>query len=44
MTTAPDAVTRSNIVALLVNHRQFYQIDRASLAGKRVLDTRGMWA
>jgi UDP-N-acetyl-D-mannosaminuronic acid dehydrogenase len=44
MTTAPDAVARSNIVALLVNHRQFYQIDRASLAGKRVVDTRGMWA
>jgi UDP-N-acetyl-D-mannosaminuronic acid dehydrogenase len=44
MTSAPDAVARSNIVALLVNHRQFYQIDRESLAGKKVVDTRGMWA
>jgi UDP-N-acetyl-D-mannosaminuronic acid dehydrogenase len=44
MTDAAQAIARSDIVALLVNHRQFYQIDRASLAGKKLVDTRGMWS
>ena len=39
-----DAIARSGVVALLVNHRQFYQIDRASLESKKVVDTRGMWS
>jgi UDP-N-acetyl-D-mannosaminuronic acid dehydrogenase len=41
---APDAITRAEIVALLVNHRQFLQIERAGLANKKVVDTRGMWS
>ena len=44
MTSASDAIARAGIVALLVNHRQFSHIDRASLAGKKIVDTRGMWS
>jgi UDP-N-acetyl-D-mannosaminuronic acid dehydrogenase len=44
MTSAVEAIGRSEIVALLVNHRQFYQIDRGSLGGKKLVDTRGMWS
>ncbi|MGE0751911.1 MAG: UDP-N-acetyl-D-mannosamine dehydrogenase [Variibacter sp.] len=44
MSSASDAIAKSQIVALLVNHRQFYQIDRTSLRGKKLVDTRGMWA
>lgn len=43
MSSAVDAISKSQIVALLVNHRQFYQIDRAILHGKKLVDTRGMW-
>jgi UDP-N-acetyl-D-mannosaminuronic acid dehydrogenase len=43
LTNVNDAIARSGIVALLVNHRQFYQVDRACLASKRLVDTRGMW-
>jgi UDP-N-acetyl-D-mannosaminuronic acid dehydrogenase len=44
LTSASDAVARSEIVALLVNHRQFSYIEHASLAGKKVVDTRGVWS
>jgi UDP-N-acetyl-D-mannosaminuronic acid dehydrogenase len=43
MTSAVEAIARSEIVALLVNHRQFYKIDPASLVGKKLVDTRGLW-
>lgn len=41
--TAEEAVSRANIVVLLVNHRQFTGIDRALLRDKVVIDTRGFW-
>jgi UDP-N-acetyl-D-mannosaminuronic acid dehydrogenase len=44
MMSAPDAIARAEVVALLVNHRQFAQIESASLASKKVVDTRGMWS
>jgi UDP-N-acetyl-D-mannosaminuronic acid dehydrogenase len=44
MTSASDAIARAEIVALLVNHRQFSHIERASLAGKKIVDTRGVWS
>ena len=40
---ADEAVRRANIVVLLVNHRQFAGIDRASLRDKVIIDTRGFW-
>jgi UDP-N-acetyl-D-mannosaminuronic acid dehydrogenase len=44
MTSASEAIARAGIVALLVNHRQFSRIERASLAGKKIVDTRGVWS
>jgi UDP-N-acetyl-D-mannosaminuronic acid dehydrogenase len=40
---AKEAIRSADIVIMLVNHREFYQIDRDSLAGKEVIDTRGVW-
>ena len=37
------ALDLADIVVLLVNHEQFLTIDRACLASKRLLDTRGVW-
>ncbi len=39
-----DAVLReSDILVLLVNHKQFYDVDRELLQEKIVIDTRGIW-
>ncbi len=40
---AKDAIAEADIVVLLVNHRQFLQIDRRMLRNKIVIDTRGVW-
>jgi UDP-N-acetyl-D-mannosaminuronic acid dehydrogenase len=40
---ADEAIAQADIVVLLVNHRAFGAIDRASLAGKVLIDTRGAW-
>lgn len=37
------AVAAADIVLLLVNHREFVRMDRTLLAGKALLDTRGIW-
>jgi UDP-N-acetyl-D-mannosaminuronic acid dehydrogenase len=41
--TAQAAVAAADVVVLLVNHSAFNAIDRRSLAGKIVIDTRGLW-
>ena len=38
-----DAVTKADVVVLLVDHRQFRAITSDDLDGKRVIDTRGFW-
>lgn len=38
-----EALAAADIVVLLVNHREFVRLDRALLAGKVLLDTRGAW-
>lgn len=38
-----DAVSRADVVALLVDHREFKAMDTAVLDGKAVIDTRGTW-
>ncbi|MDT0212634.1 UDP-N-acetyl-D-mannosamine dehydrogenase [Rothia sp. ARF10] len=38
-----DAIRRADIVVLLVDHREFKHLDRALLAEKAVIDTRGVW-
>lgn len=40
---ADVAIKKSDIVVLLVNHRDFYQLDQTLLQGKVVIDTRGIW-
>jgi len=40
---APDAIEAAHVVALLVDHDKFREIDTNSLAGKHVIDTRGFW-
>jgi UDP-N-acetyl-D-mannosaminuronic acid dehydrogenase len=36
-------LVESDILVLLVNHRQFYDVDRELLQEKIVIDTRGIW-
>jgi UDP-N-acetyl-D-mannosaminuronic acid dehydrogenase len=36
-------VAAADIVLLLVNHREFVRMDRTLLAGKALVDTRGVW-
>lgn len=38
-----EALERSNIVLMLVNHREFYGVTERQLADKAVIDTRGVW-
>ena len=41
LTTLGKAVQTADVIALLVDHTPFKQIDKKSIAGKKVLDTRG---
>jgi len=38
-----EALSQADIILLLVNHRQFKNIDRSVLMEKVVIDTRGLW-
>lgn len=38
-----QALARADVVVMLVDHRQFKAVPRESLAGRRVVDTRGAW-
>jgi UDP-N-acetyl-D-mannosaminuronic acid dehydrogenase len=40
---ADDAVRRADIILVLVNHKHFYSLGAAELAGKILIDTRGMF-
>ncbi|MDJ0314930.1 UDP-N-acetyl-D-mannosamine dehydrogenase [Arthrobacter sp. H35-D1] len=40
---ATEAIAAAEVVALLVDHDKFREIDMATLAGKHVVDTRGFW-
>ncbi|MCT2339128.1 UDP-N-acetyl-D-mannosamine dehydrogenase [Corynebacterium sp. p3-SID1056] len=37
------AVEQADVVAVLVDHREFIAVNPAAIAGKRVIDTRGIW-
>jgi UDP-N-acetyl-D-mannosaminuronic acid dehydrogenase len=37
------ALAEADVVVLLVDHQQFKAVPRAALAGKAVIDTRGLW-
>jgi len=43
LTTLDDALSKAQVVVLLVDHQDFKDIDRARLNGKAVIDTRGIW-
>lgn len=38
-----DAISRSRIIILLTDHREFIEIDKLILSNKKVFDTRGIW-
>ncbi|WP_425486443.1 UDP-N-acetyl-D-mannosamine dehydrogenase [Corynebacterium incognita] len=38
------AIEAADLVVLLVNHKQFVALDKSKLAGKKVIDTKGVWA
>lgn len=38
-----EAIAKADVVVLLVDHREFTALDRSLLAGKKVVDTRGVW-
>lgn len=43
LTDADTALERADILVLLVEHAPFLDIDRARLAGRTIVDTRGVW-
>lgn len=43
LAAAEKALREADVVVLLVNHREFAEIDRGLLRGKAVVDTRGLW-
>lgn len=43
LSSLEDAVRAADVVALLVDHREFKEMDTGALEGKAVIDTRGAW-
>lgn len=43
LSDADDAVDRADVVVVLVEHRQFKELDRALLKGKALVDTKGLF-
>jgi len=42
-TTLDDALNKAQVVALLVDHQAFKDLDRSRLNGKTVIDSWGIW-
>lgn len=38
-----EALDTADLILLLVNHKQFVELDRSRLEGKNVIDTKGIW-
>ncbi|OFS40632.1 UDP-N-acetyl-D-mannosamine dehydrogenase [Corynebacterium sp. HMSC069E04] len=38
-----EAIAAADVVLLLVNHRQFVELDQSLLGGKTIIDTKGIW-
>ncbi len=38
-----EALKKAQVILLLVNHKLFYDVDRKLIAGKTIIDTRGVW-
>lgn len=43
LTDLDDALSRAEVVVMLVDHQQFLSVDRSLLNGKSIVDTRGVW-
>ena len=43
LVSGEEAVRRADIVVLLVDHREFVELPRSTLAERVVIDTRGLW-
>ncbi len=43
LATLDEALEKAAVVVLLVDHQPFRHLDPDRLAGKRVVDTRGIW-
>ena len=43
LVSVEDAIRSSNVIVMLVSHRDFYKVDKGLLKGKHVIDTRGVW-
>jgi len=44
LTSLEDALSKSSVIALLVDHQSFRELDNNELNGKAVIDTRGTWS
>ena len=38
-----EAIAAADVVLLLVNHKEFVNLDQSVLEGKTVIDTKGIW-
>lgn len=38
-----EAIAAADVVLLLVNHKEFVNLDQSALTGKTVIDTKGIW-
>lgn len=38
-----EAIAAADVVLLLVNHRQFVELEQSLLGGKTIIDTKGIW-
>lgn len=43
LTTMDEALQQADVVALLVDHREFKNVPGSLLEGKKIIDTRGAW-
>ena len=43
LVTLGVALARADIVVMLVSHKSFYDVDKALLRNKKIIDTRGVW-
>lgn len=38
-----DAIAEADVVVLLVDHKEFKELDKSKLEGKEIIDTKGLW-
>jgi UDP-N-acetyl-D-mannosaminuronic acid dehydrogenase len=43
LTDLHTALQRADVIVLLVDHKVFASVNRATLEGKAIIDTRGLW-